>query len=141
MNTTDYTQPQADLDQLYVSCYDYGYSLEGLTLPGQNISRARSTSSRAASKTSTVADTSPTTSVSALTSVSASTSTSGTTILSSGASSASSGTSTSANGTASSPPSTPSNSDSSAALRLSIGGSGAWALVAAAIGLIVLWNN
>ncbi|KAG1845670.1 hypothetical protein F4604DRAFT_1936837 [Suillus subluteus] len=141
VDVTDYTQAQADLDQLYVSCYDHGYSLEGRTLPGQDLSLARTTSSRATtSKTDTVADTS-TTSVSALTaSASATTSTSETTTLSSGASSTSSETSTSANSTATSSSSTP-DTASSAALGLSVGGSGVWVLVSAAIGLIVLWNN
>lgn len=138
VNATDYTRAQANLDQLYISCYDHGYSLKGRTLPDQDLSRTYSTSSRATSKTSTVAGTSPT-SVSILTSVSAPTSTSETTILPSGASSAS-GMSTSANGTATSPSSTP-NTGSSAALGLSVGGSGVCALVAAAIGLIVLLEN
>ncbi|KAG1753231.1 hypothetical protein EDB19DRAFT_817590 [Suillus lakei] len=44
LNATDYTQAQVDLDQLYVSCYDYGYTLQELTLPGQNPSRTLSTS-------------------------------------------------------------------------------------------------
>ncbi|KAG1859037.1 hypothetical protein DFJ58DRAFT_292864 [Suillus subalutaceus] len=140
VDVTDYTQAQADLDQLYVSCYDHGYSLEGRTLPGQDLSLARTTSSRATtSKTDTVADTS-TTSVSVLTSASATTSTSETTTLSSGASSTSSETSTSANSTATSSSSTP-DTGSSAALGLSVGGNGVWVLVSAAIGLIVLWNN
>ncbi|KAG2038540.1 hypothetical protein BDR03DRAFT_298702 [Suillus americanus] len=54
LKTTDYTQAQADLDQLYVSCND---SLAELTFPGQNPSRTLSTSSRAG--TSTVVGTSP----------------------------------------------------------------------------------
>ncbi|KAG1753230.1 hypothetical protein EDB19DRAFT_817660 [Suillus lakei] len=52
VNATDYTQAQADLDQLYVSCSDYGYSLQELTLPGQNPSRTLSAS--------TIVGTSPT---------------------------------------------------------------------------------
>ncbi|KAG2147955.1 hypothetical protein DEU56DRAFT_102829 [Suillus clintonianus] len=44
LNATDYTQAQADLDQLFVSCFDYGYTLQELTLPGQNPSRTLSTS-------------------------------------------------------------------------------------------------
>ncbi|KAG1845662.1 hypothetical protein F4604DRAFT_1504353, partial [Suillus subluteus] len=94
-NTTDYSQAQTDLDNLYVACYDNGYSLQELTFPGQNPSRTLSTSSPAGTPTST----SPA-SVSVLTSVSAPTSISQTTILPSSTSPASSGTSTSANGTA-----------------------------------------
>ncbi|KAG1767721.1 hypothetical protein EV702DRAFT_1146237 [Suillus placidus] len=44
LNATDYTHAQVDLDQLYVSCFDYGYTLKELTLPGQNPSRTLSTS-------------------------------------------------------------------------------------------------
>lgn len=44
LNATDYTQAQVDLDQLFVSCYDFGYTLQELTLPGQNPSRTLSTS-------------------------------------------------------------------------------------------------
>ncbi|KAG1767735.1 hypothetical protein EV702DRAFT_747849 [Suillus placidus] len=133
-NATDYTQAQADVDQLYVSCYGYGYSLQELTFPGQNPSRTLSTSSHAG--TSTVVSTSPA-SVSSFTSVSAptqATSISKTvTVLPSSASPASSGT---ANGTTTSSTSKP--TISSAALGLSSGGSRMWSLVAAAIGLIVL---
>ncbi|KAG2151709.1 hypothetical protein BD769DRAFT_979 [Suillus cothurnatus] len=142
MNTTDYTQAQVGLDRLYVSCDYRGYSFEKLTLPGQTLSRARTTSSVA--KASTVAGTSATsvselsTSVSAPTSISV-TVTSQTTIPPSSALSASSGMSTSANSTTTSLPSTPAT-DSSAAVGLSVGGSGVWALVVA-FGLIVLWNN
>ncbi|KAG1811187.1 uncharacterized protein BJ212DRAFT_559685 [Suillus subaureus] len=53
-NAPDYTQAQADLDQLYLSCYD---SLQELTFPGQNSSRTLPTSSR--DGTPTVAGTSP----------------------------------------------------------------------------------
>ncbi|KAG2074918.1 hypothetical protein BDR04DRAFT_1150731 [Suillus decipiens] len=144
LNATDYTQAQADIDQLYVSCYDDGYSLqlEGRAFPGQDLSRARSTTSRA--KTSATADT--TTSVilgtsTSPTSVSTpSTSISATTTLPSSASSVSSGPSTSVNGTAASstPESIPSGST---AQGLSAGGSRVWVLVAAVIGLIVLWNS
>ncbi|KAG2038539.1 hypothetical protein BDR03DRAFT_954344 [Suillus americanus] len=132
-NTTDYSQAQTDLDQLYVACYDYGYSLQELTFPGQNPSRTLSTSSPVGTSTGT----SPT-SVSVPTSVSASTSIIQTTILPSSTLPASSGTSTSASGTATSSTSTPTTS--SAALGLSVGGNGVWAVVAA-IGLIVLRNN
>ncbi|KAG1845668.1 hypothetical protein F4604DRAFT_1818469, partial [Suillus subluteus] len=97
VDVTDYTQAQAHLDQLYVSCYDHGYSLEGRTLPGRDLSLARTTS--------TVADTSST-SVSAPTATSAA--------------------------------STVTPTSSNAALGLSVGGSGVWALVAAAIEFIVL---
>ncbi|KAG2064151.1 hypothetical protein BDR04DRAFT_1110539 [Suillus decipiens] len=126
LNATDYTQAQADLDELYVSCYDNGYTLQELTLPGQNPSRTLSTSSPAG--TSTTTGTSPV-------SVLSSTSVSKITVLPSSVSSASSGTSTSANGTATSSTSTPTTS--SAALGLSAGESGVWAL-AAVIGLTVL---
>ncbi|OAX36252.1 hypothetical protein K503DRAFT_318690 [Rhizopogon vinicolor AM-OR11-026] len=44
-NATDYSQAQTDLDELYTSCYDQGYTLQELTLPGQNPSRTLSTSS------------------------------------------------------------------------------------------------
>ncbi|KAG1753229.1 hypothetical protein EDB19DRAFT_817576 [Suillus lakei] len=136
-NATDYTQAQADLDNLYISCSDYGYSLQELTFPGQNPSRTLSTSSLTA--TSTIVGTSPT-SVSVPTSVSAPTSVSvpisQTTILPSSTSPASSGTSVSASGTATS--STSASATSSAALGLGTVGNGIWALVAAAIGLVVL---
>ncbi|KAG2151714.1 hypothetical protein BD769DRAFT_1002 [Suillus cothurnatus] len=204
-NTTDYTTSQADINDLYATCYERGYSLPELTFPGQNPSSILSTSSYTI--TSTVTGTSPAsvssppTTVSVPTSVtSASTSISQTTILSSSASStssgtststngaatsttstsqttilpssasSSSGTSTSTNGTATSPtsisqtttlpssaPSAPSGTltfidsttpsptfvptTSSAALELNVGGSGVWALVAAAMGLILLRNN
>ncbi|KAG2114741.1 uncharacterized protein F5147DRAFT_431373 [Suillus discolor] len=144
LNTTDYTQAQTDLDQLYVSCSDYGYSLQELTLPGQDSSRTLLTSSRA--RTSTDGGTSPSpTSVSSPTSMSVPTSApvptsiQTTTILSSSTSLASSGTSTSANGTATSSASEPTTS--SAALGLSTGGSGILALFATAVGLIVLRNS
>ncbi|KAG2130989.1 uncharacterized protein EDB93DRAFT_1255647 [Suillus bovinus] len=142
-NATDYTQAQGDLDGLYVSCSDYGYSLQELTLPGQNASRSLSTSRI---RTSTVVGTSsspesvaPPTSVSSPTSASAPTSISTTTIMSSSTPFASSGTSTSANGTATSSTSEPTTS--SAALGLSTGGSRVLALVAVAIGLIALRNS
>ncbi|KAG2151712.1 hypothetical protein BD769DRAFT_1658146 [Suillus cothurnatus] len=141
-NATDYTTAQADIDNLYVACYNYGYSLQELTFPGQNPSRTLSTTSR--DITSTITGTSPasvsspTTSVSAPTSVTSTpTFISQTTILPSSASSVSSGTSTSTNGTATSPTSV--STTSSAAL--SVRGSGVWALVAAALGLIMLRNN
>ncbi|KAG2151710.1 hypothetical protein BD769DRAFT_973 [Suillus cothurnatus] len=199
-NTTDYTTSQADLDNIYVSCYNSGYPLQELTLPGQNPSRTLPTTS--SDITSTTTDTSSA-SVSASTSVtSVSSSISQTTILPSSSSSTSSGTSTSASdtttstititpttalpsstssassgtstttngtatsptsisqtsllpssassesfgtftdtGTATSPMSVPTTSTSSAALELSIGGSGVWAFVAAAMGLTLLRNN
>ncbi|KIK48068.1 hypothetical protein CY34DRAFT_798697 [Suillus luteus UH-Slu-Lm8-n1] len=136
MNATDYTQAQADIDQLYVSCYEYGYSLQELTFPGQNPSRTLSTSSRAGTSTgvgTSSASTSPTPVLSP-TSVSAPTSISKTTILPSSASPASSGT---ASGTTTS--STSTSTTSSAALGLNVG-SRDWALITAAIGLIVLRN-
>lgn len=43
---TDYTKAQADMDDFYVSCYDRGYPLQKLTLPGQDPSRTPSTYSR-----------------------------------------------------------------------------------------------
>lgn len=134
MNATDYTQAQADIDQLYVSYYDYGYSLQELTFPGQNPSRTLSTSSRAG--TSAGVGTSPASApVPTSVTVSAPTSISKTTILPSSASPASSGT---ANGTTTS--STSTSTTSSAALGLNVGGSGDWALITATIGLIVLRN-
>ncbi|KAG1811190.1 uncharacterized protein BJ212DRAFT_1483854 [Suillus subaureus] len=129
-NTTDYTQAQTDLDQLYVACVDYGYSLQELTFPGQNPSRTLSTSSRAG--TSTVAGTSPA-SVSVPTILQ-------TTILPSSTSPASSGKLTSASSTATSSTSTPATSGAALGLARA-GGSGVWALVTAAIGLIVLRNS
>ncbi|KAG1858340.1 hypothetical protein C8R48DRAFT_834897 [Suillus tomentosus] len=138
LNATDYTQAQSDLDGLYVSCSDYGYSLQELTLPGQNPSRTLLTSSSA--RTSTDGGTSPSpTSVSSPTSLSMPTSIQTTTILSSSTSLGSSGTSTSGNGTATSSASEPTTS--SAALGLSTGGSGILALFATAVGLIVLRNS
>lgn len=100
LNATDYTQAQADLDQLIVSCYDYGYTLQELTLPGQNPSRTLSTSLLVGS---------------------AFTSTSMSTVLPSSTS----------GGTATSTP-------TSAALGPGMGGAGVWALVATALGLVVL---
>lgn len=100
LNATDYTQAQADLDQLIVSCYDYGYTLQELTLPGQNPSRTLSTSLLVGS---------------------AFTSTSVSTVLPSSTS----------GGTATSTP-------TSAALGPGMGGAGVWALVATALGLVVL---
>ncbi|KAG1902828.1 uncharacterized protein F5891DRAFT_1021356 [Suillus fuscotomentosus] len=129
---------QSDLDGLYVSCSDYGYSLQELTLPGQNPSRTLLTSS--STRTSTDGGTSPSpTSVSSPTSLSVPTSIQTTTILSSSTSLGSSGTSTSGNGTATSSASEPTTS--SAALGLSTGGSGILALFATAVGLIVLRNS
>ncbi|KAG2345039.1 hypothetical protein BDR05DRAFT_145573 [Suillus weaverae] len=129
-NATDYTQAQADVDNLYVSCVDYGYSLQELTFPGQNPSRTLSTSSHAGTSTSP-ASVSSFTSVSAPTQVTSISKT--VTVLPSSASLSSSGT---ANGTTTSSTSKP--TFSSAALGLSTGGSRMWSLVAAAIGLIVL---
>ncbi|KAG1811188.1 uncharacterized protein BJ212DRAFT_1589440 [Suillus subaureus] len=129
-NVTDYTQAQTDLDELYVACVDYGYSLQELTFPGQNPSRTLSTTSRA--ETSTVTGTSPASvSVPTISQI---------TILPSSTSPASSGTSTSASGTATSSTSTPATSGAALGL-VSAGGSGVWALVTAAIGLIVLRNS
>lgn len=108
LNATDYTHAQADLDQLYVSCYDYGYTLKEFTLPGQNPSRTLSTSLLVGS---------------------AFTSTSASSVLPSSTSPASSGTSPASSGT---------SAPTSAALGLGIGSGGVWALAAAAIGLVVL---
>ncbi|KAG2354234.1 hypothetical protein BDR07DRAFT_1494851 [Suillus spraguei] len=142
LNATDYTQAQADIDQFYVSCYDDGYSLqlEGRAFPGQDLSRARTTSSRAKTATTDTTTSAIVGTTTSPTSVSSpNTSISATTTLPSSASSASSGPSTSVNSTASSTPgSIPSDS---AAQGLSAGGSRVWALVAAVIGLIVLWNS
>ncbi|KAG1739904.1 uncharacterized protein EDB91DRAFT_372965 [Suillus paluster] len=158
MNATDYTQAQSDLDTLYLSCYDYGYTLQELTLPGQNPSRTLSTSLPVSSSTTATSVSATATSVSATaTSVSATATTvsatattvsatattvSASTVLSSSTSPASSGTATSpaSSGTLTSPTSssaTPSSTTTSAALRLGTGG-GVWALAAAAVGLLVL---
>ncbi|KAG2151713.1 hypothetical protein BD769DRAFT_1658147 [Suillus cothurnatus] len=143
-NVTDYTTVQAYIDNIYVACYDYGYSLQELTFPGQNPSRTLSTTSSDIISTITgttpASVSSPTTTVSVPTSVTSTpTFISQTTILPSSASSVSSGMSTSTNGTATSPTSV--SATSSAALKLSVRGSGVWALVAAAMGLIMLRND
>ncbi|KAG2365642.1 hypothetical protein BDR07DRAFT_1398266 [Suillus spraguei] len=127
LNVTDYTQAQADLDKLYVACYDNGYTLQELTFPRQNPSYTLSTSSPAGISAIT-----STSSVS----VSSPTPISKTTVLFSSISPTPSGTLTSANGTATLSASTPTTS--SAALGLSAEESGIWALAAAVIGLTML---
>ncbi|KAG0700082.1 hypothetical protein DFH29DRAFT_768551, partial [Suillus ampliporus] len=115
MNATDYTQAQADLDTLYVSCYDYGYTLQELTFPGQNPSRTLSTS--------LIVATSPASSGTATSHASSGTATSP----------SSSGTATSSTSSTA-----PSSTPTSAAPRLGASGSGVWVLAAVAVGLVVL---
>ncbi|KAG2114746.1 uncharacterized protein F5147DRAFT_431413 [Suillus discolor] len=133
LNATDYIQAQADLNGLYVSCSDYGYSLQELTLPGQD---AHTISSRA--RTSSVVDETavPLAEVDVPEEASE--------ILEDNMVVVRADVPDADPSPPSPPPSSPPPpppSSSGAALGLSTGGSRVLASVSATVGLIVLWNS